>query len=95
MSTCALATPAVPPPEPHPSAQELWNRYHQRGDSPAENALVERYLPLVRSALGRLAMTLPDHVDQDDLNSAGLIGLLHALRNYDPSSGSSFETPHG
>jgi RNA polymerase sigma factor for flagellar operon FliA len=37
-------------------------------------------------------MTLPDHVDQDDLNSAGLIGLLHALRNYDPSSGSSFET---
>jgi RNA polymerase sigma factor for flagellar operon FliA len=37
-------------------------------------------------------MTLPDHVDQDDLNSAGLIGLLQALRNYDPSSGNSFET---
>lgn len=37
-------------------------------------------------------MTLPDHVDQDDLNSAGLMGLLQALRNYDPSSGNSFET---
>jgi RNA polymerase sigma factor FliA len=49
-------------------------------------------LPLVSAILGRLAMTLPDHVDQDDLQSAGLVGLLQALRNYDPSSGNSFET---
>jgi len=37
-------------------------------------------------------MTLPDHVDHDDLQSAGLVGLLQALRNYDPGSGNSFET---
>jgi RNA polymerase sigma factor for flagellar operon FliA len=37
-------------------------------------------------------MTLPEHVDQDDLNSAGLMGLLQALRNYDPANGSSFES---
>jgi RNA polymerase sigma factor FliA len=92
MSTCALAAPTIPALETHPTAQELWHRYHQRGDSPDENALVEKYLPLVRSALGRLAMTLPEHVDHDDLNSAGLIGLLQALRNYDPGSGNSFET---
>src|SRR5207253_2259322 len=78
--------------EPRPTAQELWQRYHRKADAPAENALIERYLPLVRSALGRLAMTLPEHVDQDDLNSAGLIGLLQALRNYDPACGTSFET---
>jgi RNA polymerase sigma factor for flagellar operon FliA len=36
-------------------------------------------------------MTLPDHVDEGDLNSAGLVGLLQALRNYDPACGSSFE----
>ncbi len=74
------------------TAQELWQRYHQQGDTHTENALVEQYLPLVRSTLGRLAMTLPEHVDHDDLYSAGLIGLLQALRNYDPSSNSSFET---
>lgn len=74
-----------------PSAQELWQRYHQQADTHIENALVEQYLPLVRSAVGRLAMTLPEHVDADDLHSAGLIGLLQALRNYDPSSGTSFE----
>ena len=92
MSTHALADPPVSTCEPHPSAQELWHRYHREGDSPSENALIEKYLPLVRAALGRLAMTLPEHVDQDDLNSAGLIGLLQALRNYDPGCGTSFET---
>jgi len=46
----------------------------------------------VRSAVGRLAMTLPDHVDHDDLHSAGLVGLLQALRNYDPACNTSFES---
>ena len=36
-------------------------------------------------------MTLPDHVDHDDLYSAGLVGLLQALRNYDPACSTSFE----
>jgi RNA polymerase sigma factor for flagellar operon FliA len=75
-----------------PNAQELWQRYHQQVDADAENALVEKYLPLVSSAVARLAMTLPDHVDQDDLYSAGLVGLLQALRNFDPACGASFET---
>ena len=37
-------------------------------------------------------MTLPDHVDHDDLYSVGLVGLLQALRNFDPTCGTSFET---
>ena len=92
MSTCATVDPPNTACDLQPSAQELWQRYHAQGDSPSENALVEKYLPLVRSTLGRLAMTLPEHVDQDDLNSAGLLGLLHAMRNFDPASGTSFET---
>jgi RNA polymerase sigma factor for flagellar operon FliA len=75
-----------------PTAQELWRRYHQRGDSDTENALVEKYLPLVSSIAARLAMTLPGFADQDDLYSSGLVGLLHGLRNYDPACGASFET---
>lgn len=75
-----------------PTAQELWQRYHKRVDSEVENALIGKYLPLVSSIAARLAMTLPDHVDQDDLYSAGLVGLLQALRNYDPTCGASFET---
>ena len=78
--------------ELRPTAQELWRHYQKEANSQNENALVERYLPLVRYAVGRLAMTLPDHVDRDDLHSAGLVGLLQSLRNYDPASGTSFES---
>ena len=77
---------------PNPTAQELWRRYHKQADANSENALIEKYLSLVSSIAARLAMTLPDHVDQDDLYSAGLVGLLQAVRNYDPTCGASFET---
>lgn len=74
------------------ATQELWPRYHQTGDASVENALIEQYLPLVRTVVGRIAMTLPAHVSADDLNSAGLIGLLQAVRNFSPSGGAAFET---
>jgi RNA polymerase sigma factor for flagellar operon FliA len=77
---------------PSPNAQELWQRYHHQGDADIENELVVKYLPLVSAAAARLAMTLPDHVDRDDLNSVGLVGLLQALRNFDPTCGTTFET---
>ncbi len=78
--------------KPSPTAPELWRRYHQGQDLNTENALVEKYLPLVAAVVGRVAMNLPEWVDQNDLYSAGLIGLLQALRNYDPGCGATFET---
>lgn len=71
----------------------LWHRYHQHHDDCAvEGDLVEQYLPLVKHVVGRLAMSLPSHASVDDLQSAGLVGLLQALRCYDPAAGASFET---
>jgi len=96
-----MSTLTAPPQEvatPVPAgllAQELWQRYHQQkpdAKSDTENALVQKYLPLVSAVVNRLAMTLPEHVDHDDLYSVGLIGLLQALRNYNPACGTSFET---
>ena len=94
MSTRLSASPPVSAvtTKPSPTAQELWQRYHRRDDPGTENALVQKYLPLVSSVVARLAMTLPESVDQNDLYSAGLVGLLQALRNYDPTCGASFET---
>jgi RNA polymerase sigma factor for flagellar operon FliA len=60
--------------------------------SALESELVEKYVPLVRTVVGRLAMTLPPHVDGEDLYSAGLTGLLSAVRQYNPNAGTSFET---
>jgi RNA polymerase sigma factor for flagellar operon FliA len=94
MSTCIAEPPEtnLVATAPCPTPQELWKRYHRRAEADVENALVEKYLPLVAAVMGRLAMTLPDHVDHDDLYSVGLVGLLQALRNYDPTCGTSFET---
>lgn len=94
MSTSLSPTPdtIAVAASPGPTAQELWRRYHQRGDSDVENALIEKYLSLVSFIAARLAMNLPEHVGQDDLYSSGLVGLLQAVRNYDPACGASFET---
>lgn len=69
-----------------PSARRM------RPGSALEGEIVEKYIPLVKNVVGRLAMTLPPHVDGEELYSAGLTGLLNAVRNYNPNAGTSFET---
>ncbi len=72
---------------------ELWQLYSQTGPGSAEeNDLVQQYLPLVKTVVGRIAMSLPSHVDAQDLYSAGLVGLLNAVRRFDAKSGVAFET---
>ncbi len=60
--------------------------------SVAEDELVREHLPLVKTLVGRIAITLPAHVESEDLYSAGLVGLLNAVRNFDPQAGSTFES---
>ncbi|MGH8511958.1 MAG: sigma-70 family RNA polymerase sigma factor, partial [Gammaproteobacteria bacterium] len=54
-----------------------------------------RYGPLVKRIAHHLISRLPPSVQIDDLIQAGMIGLLEASRNYDPSQGASFETYAG
>jgi RNA polymerase sigma factor for flagellar operon FliA len=73
--------------------KELWNRYHAHGPGDAsENELIHIYLHLVQTVVGRLAMHLPSQVSKEDLHSAGLVGLLNAVRHFKPSLGASFES---
>jgi len=37
-------------------------------------------------------MTLPSHVRAEDLHSAGMVGLLQAIRSFDAQAGAAFET---
>jgi RNA polymerase sigma factor for flagellar operon FliA len=72
---------------------QLWSRYAQAGyGSAIESMLVNRHLPLVKTVVGRIAMSLPPHVDVEDLHSAGLVGLLNAIRRFNVRSGAPFET---
>jgi RNA polymerase sigma factor for flagellar operon FliA len=75
------------------AAKKLKQRYQPLPPgSAAENELIQNNMHLVKTIVGRIAMTLPAHVDSQDLYSAGLVGLLNAVRNYDPSTGTSLET---
>ena len=66
------------------ASAQLWKRYGKTGfGQEIENELVTRYVPLVKTVAGRLAMHLPTHVDEGELCSAGLVGLLEAVRNFD------------
>lgn len=57
--------------------------------------LIHRHAPLVKRIAYHLMNRLPPSVQADDLIQAGMIGLLEASRNYDPSQGASFETYAG
>lgn len=58
----------------------------------SEDELLVAHLPLVRRVIDRLKASLPAHVDADDLASAGVVGLIHATRNYRPDQGCSLAT---
>jgi len=50
---------------------------------------------LVKRIAYHLIARLPSNVQVDDLIQAGMLGLIEASKNYDPSQGASFETYAG
>ena len=59
------------------------------------NRIAEHYLPLVHLVAGRIAISLPQHVDREDLLSSGFFGLLDAIERYELARGNKFETYAG
>jgi RNA polymerase sigma factor for flagellar operon FliA len=72
--------------------RELWLRYKQDDDETARERLVVAYSPLVKFIAGRMASGLPSHVEESDLISYGLLGLIGAIERYDPGREIKFET---
>ncbi len=54
--------------------------------------LVVNYSPLVRYVAGRTAGRVGGPLDQEDLISSGLVGLLAAVETFDPGRGTKFES---
>lgn len=73
----------------------LWLRYKETKSVEVRNAIAEHYLPLVRIVCGRLAVSLPQHLDKDDLLSSGFFGLLDAIDRFDITRNIKFETYAG
>ncbi len=72
--------------------QDLWRRYKTSGDERARERLVVAYSPLVKYVAGRMSSGLPAHVEEADLISYGLVGLISAIGRFDLSREIKFET---
>jgi RNA polymerase sigma factor for flagellar operon FliA len=72
--------------------RELWRRYKLEGDESARERLVVAYSPLVKFIAGRMASGLPSHVEESDLISYGLLGLIGAIERFEPERDIKFET---
>ncbi len=74
------------------SILKLWRDYHANRNPESREKLIENYLPLVKLVAGRVAVSLPQHVDKDDLISNGFFGLMESIERFDPDRGVKFET---
>jgi RNA polymerase sigma factor for flagellar operon FliA len=72
--------------------RDLWRRYKGSADERARERLVVAYSPLVKYVAGRMASGLPAHVEEADLISYGLVGLISAIERFDLSREIKFET---
>ena len=74
------------------SVAELWERYQHGGDVGVRDALILHYSPLVKYVASRVAVGLPQNVEQSDLVSYGIFGLIDAIEKFDLARGYKFET---
>jgi RNA polymerase sigma factor FliA len=80
---------------PTPEALELgrlWRDFKDTGSGAARERLILHYAPLVKYVAGRLGAGLPQSVEQADLVSNGMFGLMDALDKYDLAREVKFET---
>jgi RNA polymerase sigma factor for flagellar operon FliA len=84
-----ILTPSQPPTEERVSST-VWRAYQANNHGTDDTTLIEFYLPLVRKVVERLKMTLPAHVDADDLHSVGVTGLMAAVKKYNPAQHNTF-----
>ena len=60
-------------------SRSLWLEYRRTHDKALRDRLIVNYAPLVKYVAGRLGSGLPAHVEEADLVSYGLLGLIGAI----------------
>lgn len=71
---------------------DAWRRYKECSDVDARAAIINKYAYLVKITAGRVVSNLPSSLDRDDLISAGAVGLIKAVDQFDSGRQVKFET---
>jgi len=79
-------------PQQRADLSTLWSRFKEDRDPSAREHLILNYSPLVKYVAGRLSANLPQTVDNADLISYGIFGLIDAIEKFDLDRGIKFET---
>lgn len=71
---------------------ELWQTYKRTAAPALRERLILHYSPLVKYVAGRVGVGLPPNIEQSDLVSYGIFGLIDAIEKFDPERAIKFET---
>ncbi len=71
---------------------QMWARYTESRSVDLRNRLILHYAALVKYVAGRVSAGLPHTIEQSDLVSYGMFGLIDAIDKFDPGRGYKFET---
>ena len=80
------------PPHVDDELGRHWHQFKSSGAIEAREKLILHYAPLVKYVASRVATGLPASVEQADLVSYGVFGLIDALTKFEPGRGNKFET---
>lgn len=72
--------------------QETWRRFKSYDDPRARDQLIQHFAYLVKITAGRVISNLPPSLERDDLVSAGIMGLIKAVDQFDTTRQVKFET---
>lgn len=72
--------------------RELWEGFKATGEQHLRERLILHYSPLVKYVAGRVGVGLPPNVEQGDLVSYGIFGLIDAIEKFDLDRAIKFET---
>lgn len=86
------ATKAPPDGSANEALMELWEDYKRVGSNEARDKLIVHYSPLVKYVAGRVSTGLPANIEQADLVSYGIFGLIDAIDKFELDRGIKFET---
>jgi RNA polymerase sigma factor for flagellar operon FliA len=74
------------------SVDALWKEFKATRAGEARERLILHYSPLVKYVAGRVSVGLPSTIEQADLVSYGIFGLIDAIEKFDPERAIKFET---
>jgi RNA polymerase sigma factor for flagellar operon FliA len=91
-SGSTTAKPAVTETAEGVAIDGLWKEFKASSAPDARERLIIHYSPLVKYVAGRVSVGLPSSIEQADLVSYGIFGLIDAIEKFDPERQIKFET---